>query len=63
MGITNSCDCSPHNTLTCNVIDGAQMIIIGGTFPLDDTDCDAPAQYGSHGLDMGEQNPDGSPVS
>ncbi|KAI0128660.1 hypothetical protein BJ170DRAFT_340465 [Xylariales sp. AK1849] len=51
----------PHNTLSCNVIDGSQMIIIGGTFPLDDTTCDAPEQYGSHGLDLGEQNPDGSP--
>ncbi|KAH8673695.1 hypothetical protein BX600DRAFT_213271 [Xylariales sp. PMI_506] len=51
----------PHNTLTCNVIDRAQMIVIGGTFPLDDTTCDAPDQYGSHGLDLGEQNPDGVP--
>lgn len=53
----------PHNTLTCNVIDGAQMIIIGGSFPLDDQTCDAAPQYGSHGLDMGLQNPDKTPVS
>ncbi|ORY69535.1 uncharacterized protein BCR38DRAFT_332031 [Pseudomassariella vexata] len=51
----------PHNTLTCNVVDGAQMIIIGGSFPLDQTTCDVPDQFGSHGLDMGRQNPDASP--
>ncbi|KAI1857621.1 uncharacterized protein JN550_013133 [Neoarthrinium moseri] len=51
----------PHNTLTCNVIDNAQMLIIGGTFPLDDQTCDSPEQFGTHGLDLGEQNPDESP--
>ncbi|KAI1333772.1 hypothetical protein F5Y15DRAFT_325094 [Xylariaceae sp. FL0016] len=45
----------PHNSLTCNVIDNSQMIIIGGTFPLDQ-DCDAPPQWGSHNLDLGKQN-------
>lgn len=58
----NTTEQYPHNTLSCNVIDGAQMLIIGGSFPVDNTTCDAPDQYGSHGLDMGEQNPDGSPV-
>lgn len=53
----------PHNSLSCNVIDGAQMLIIGGSFPNDDQTCDAPAQFGAHGLDMGEQNADKSPVS
>ncbi|KAI0024864.1 hypothetical protein F4780DRAFT_775351 [Xylariomycetidae sp. FL0641] len=53
----NTTDQYPHNTLTCNVIDGAQMIIIGGTFPLDDS-CDVPDQWGSHSLDLGKQNPD-----
>lgn len=53
----------PHNTLSCNVIDGSQMIIIGGSFPLDDQTCDAQPQFGSHNLDMGEQNGDTSPVS
>ena len=24
----------PHHSLSCNIISGAQMIIIGGTFPL-----------------------------
>ncbi|KAH8195754.1 hypothetical protein TruAng_010082 [Truncatella angustata] len=51
----------PHNSLSCNVIDRSQMIIIGGSFPLDDVDCDAQPQFGSHNLDMGEQNADKSP--
>ncbi|KAK8089323.1 hypothetical protein PG997_004284 [Apiospora hydei] len=45
----------PHNALTCNVIDGAQMLIMGGSFPLDTKTCDARDQFGTHGLDMGEQ--------
>ena len=28
--------------LSCNVIDKGQMLIIGGSFPLDKTTCDAP---------------------
>jgi len=47
----------PHHSLSCNVIDNAQMIIIGGSFPLS-TDCDVPDQFGTHNLDMGVQNPD-----
>jgi hypothetical protein len=47
----------PHHSLTCNVIDGAQMLVIGGTFP-NDTDCDSPLVYGSHNLDLGKQNSD-----
>lgn len=46
----------PHHTLTCNVIDGAQMLIIGGTFPLSDA-CDSQSSWGTHNLDMGKQNP------
>lgn len=59
----NTAEQYPHHSLTCNVIDGSQMIITGGEFPLDQTSCDAPTQFGAHGLDMGEQNPDRSPVS
>ncbi|KAK4106493.1 hypothetical protein N658DRAFT_414402 [Parathielavia hyrcaniae] len=44
-----------HHSLSCNVIDGAQMMIIGGTFPTSD-DCDVPDQYGVHNMDMGQQN-------
>ncbi|KAK8115069.1 Kelch repeat-containing protein [Apiospora kogelbergensis] len=34
---------------------------MGGSYPLDPTTCDAEGQYGTHGLDMGEQNPGKSP--
>ncbi|KAK0711230.1 hypothetical protein B0H67DRAFT_602045 [Lasiosphaeris hirsuta] len=54
---TNGTGQYPHHSLSCNVIDGAQLIIIGGTFPLSDQ-CDVPDQFGSHNLDMGQQNPD-----
>jgi hypothetical protein len=49
----------PHNSLTCNVINGAQMLIIGGTFPQSDQ-CDAPNVWGTHSLDLGKQNPGGN---
>ncbi|KAK7908278.1 hypothetical protein PG985_015581 [Apiospora marii] len=52
---------SPHHSLTCNVIDGAQMLVMGGSFPLNSTICDSEEVYGTHGLDMGEQNPDKTP--
>ncbi|PWY89847.1 hypothetical protein BO70DRAFT_426286 [Aspergillus heteromorphus CBS 117.55] len=45
----------PHHSMTCNVIDGAQMIIMGGTFP-NSTACDIPTNYGMHNLDLGQQN-------
>src|SRR5436305_13796590 len=34
----------PHNSLSCNVINNTQMLIIGGTFPAlaDSNMCDAP---------------------
>ncbi|KIH94418.1 hypothetical protein SPBR_05604 [Sporothrix brasiliensis 5110] len=41
----------PHHSLTCNVVSGAQMLIIGGTFPLSD-DCDVPQQWGTHNADL-----------
>ncbi|KAK8081843.1 hypothetical protein PG996_000624 [Apiospora saccharicola] len=53
---------SPHHSLSCNVIDGAQMLVMGGSFPLNSTICDSEEVYGTHGLDMGEQNPDKTPV-
>ncbi|RAL64513.1 hypothetical protein DID88_001988 [Monilinia fructigena] len=30
----------PHNMLSCNVIDGTQMLIVGGSFPKDQSTCD-----------------------
>lgn len=38
--------------MTCNVVDRAQMLIIGGTFPLTQ-DCDAAPQRGTHNLVLG----------
>lgn len=48
---------SPHHSLSCNVIDNAQMLIIGGTFPASDA-CDAPDVWGTHNLDLGKNNPE-----
>lgn len=47
---------NPHNSMTCNVIDGSQMIIMGGTFPLTD-DCDSRNVWGTHNLNLGENGP------
>jgi hypothetical protein len=35
----------PHNSLSCNIVDNTQMLIIGGTFPEpgDSDMCDAPS--------------------
>ncbi|KAI0480369.1 hypothetical protein GGR56DRAFT_687484 [Xylariaceae sp. FL0804] len=56
----------PHNTLSCDVIDGAQMLVVGGSFPLDGGSggggghCDAPGQWATHALDLGRQNAEGA---
>ncbi|KAI9698644.1 MAG: hypothetical protein M1836_003753 [Candelina mexicana] len=52
---TDSGPGNPHHTLTCNVINNAQMLIMGGTFPLTDQ-CDAQAVYGQHNLNLGKDN-------
>ncbi|KAK7730861.1 hypothetical protein SLS53_008939 [Cytospora paraplurivora] len=52
----------PHNSLSCNVINRSQMLIIGGTFPLNDDACDAAPQWGTHNLVLGQQSdPDAIP--
>ncbi|KAI0166446.1 hypothetical protein GGR57DRAFT_26729 [Xylariaceae sp. FL1272] len=56
-----SSDAHPRHSLSCDVIDGTQMIIIGGTFPLDNSSCDDAEQFGSQNLDLGNQNPQGVP--
>ncbi|OLN85773.1 Kelch repeat-containing protein-like protein 5 [Colletotrichum chlorophyti] len=46
----------PHHSLSCNMAPGrAQMLIIGGQFPLSQ-DCDAFEQWGTHNVDLGKQN-------
>ncbi|RPA80742.1 hypothetical protein BJ508DRAFT_362404 [Ascobolus immersus RN42] len=51
-------DAFPHYDLSCTVINNAQMLIIGGTFPRDMEveACDVPAIQGVHNLVMGKQN-------
>lgn len=51
----------PHHSLTCNIVNRGQMLVIGGTFPLSD-DCDAAPQRGTHNLVLGQQaDPDANP--
>ncbi|KAI5779913.1 hypothetical protein DFH27DRAFT_489065 [Peziza echinospora] len=45
----------PHNTLSCNVVKGNQMIVMGGHFPGDDK-CDSPEAFGVHNMDLSNQN-------
>lgn len=46
--------------MSCNVIDGSQMIIMGGSFP-NKTDCDAKDVWGQHNLNLGKDNVDKAP--
>ncbi|GKT48280.1 Kelch repeat-containing protein [Colletotrichum spaethianum] len=47
----------PRHSLSCNMAPGgAQMIVIGGQFPLTQ-DCDSPDAWGTHIIDLGKQNP------
>jgi hypothetical protein len=50
----------PHHSLSCNVVNNAQMLIHGGYFP-GTQKCDSEDQWGMHNLDMGKQNEDKSP--
>jgi hypothetical protein len=38
--------------MTCDIINGTQMIVMGGTFPMTDM-CDSPDTQGQHNVDMG----------
>lgn len=44
----------PHNMLSCNVIDGAQMLIVGGSFPNDQSQCDSLPSWGTHNVNLNE---------
>lgn len=46
------------HSLSCDVINGTQMILMGGYRPTT-KDCDAPNFYGQHGVDLGQINEDG----
>jgi hypothetical protein len=45
----------PHGSLSCNVIENSQMIIMGGNFT-NTTSCDVPTIQGQHNLDLGQNN-------
>lgn len=45
----------PKNSMSCNVVDMSQMIIMGGTYP-NQTICDLPAVQGQHNLNLGKDN-------
>ncbi len=45
----------PHHSLTCNVVNSGQMLIVGGSFPLS-SDCDSPSTWGTHNVDLGKQS-------
>jgi hypothetical protein len=49
----------PKSMMSCNVVDNAQMLVIGGTYSNDTTYmCDADTVWGTHNMDLGEQNSD-----
>ncbi|KAI9802083.1 MAG: hypothetical protein M1833_002004 [Piccolia ochrophora] len=47
----------PHGALSCNVLDNAQMIVMGGNFTNEDDFCDVPTAQGQHNLNLGKNNP------
>ena len=46
----------PHGDLSCTVIGGNQMIVMGGNFT-NDTICDVPSIQGQHNLNLGKDDP------
>ncbi|KAJ2894649.1 hypothetical protein MKZ38_007374 [Zalerion maritima] len=54
---TNGTGLYPSHSLTCNVVNEAQMLTIGGSFPLDYT-CDYEGNWGVHNIDLGNVIPD-----
>ncbi|KAK3339706.1 hypothetical protein B0T25DRAFT_511899 [Lasiosphaeria hispida] len=49
----------PKSGMSCNVVNNAQMLIIGGSYSNDTTfSCDADVVWGEHNMDLGKQNPE-----
>ncbi|KXX75954.1 Kelch domain-containing protein 3 [Madurella mycetomatis] len=49
----------PKSMMTCNVVNSAQMLVIGGTYSNDTTFmCDAESVWGQHNMALSEENPD-----
>lgn len=47
----------PKSMMSCDVVDNAQMIIIGGSYSNDTTyACDADVVWGAHNMNLGENN-------
>lgn len=46
---------NPHHSLTCNVVNQGQMLVVGGSHPLND-DCDSPPTWGTHNMDLGKSS-------
>jgi hypothetical protein len=44
---------NPHHSMTCNVVNQGQMLVIGGTFPLSEN-CDSTPTWGTHNMDLGK---------
>ncbi|KAF3905646.1 hypothetical protein ABW21_db0204761 [Orbilia brochopaga] len=49
---------NPHHSLSCNVIKNSQMLIIGGSFPLPQSQCDVADQAGMHNLNLSGTDPE-----
>lgn len=47
---------NPHGISSCNVVNSAQMLIIGGWFA-QHQDCDSPSVWGTHNLNLGKNGP------
>ncbi|EON62704.1 hypothetical protein W97_01928 [Coniosporium apollinis CBS 100218] len=56
---TDAGEGNPHGMLSCNVVDGAQMLIIGGHFVQHER-CDAMNIWGTHNLNLGKTGPEGA---
>ncbi|KAK4187144.1 hypothetical protein QBC35DRAFT_385482 [Podospora australis] len=48
----------PKNMMSCNVVNNAQMLVVGGTYSNDTTNmCDVETIGGQHNMNLGEENP------
>lgn len=45
----------PKSMMSCNVVNNAQMLVIGGTYS-NTTGCDVPIIHGAHNMALGRQN-------
>lgn len=55
-GYDNGTGAFPKSMMSCNVVDNAQMLVIGGSYANDTKNCDVPSIQGAHNMNLGEQN-------